>query len=104
MEFPRQSRVGRGLVSMTIRQKLYYGYGSVIAMLVITVAINTVAVVRERSARAEAASALENVHSVEAIRSQIVDNRVYLLNYLLSGDSREENELTGGIHDLEQMF
>ena len=89
---------------MTIRQKLYYGYGSVIAMLVITVAINTAAIVRERSARAEAASALENVHSVEAIRFQIIENRVYMLNYLLSGDAREENELNGGIHDLGQMF
>lgn len=89
---------------MTIRQKLYYGYGSVIAMLVITVAINTVAIVRERSARAEAASALESVHSVEAIRFQIMENRVYLLNYLLSGDSREENEMNDGIRDLAQMF
>ena len=89
---------------MTIRQKLYYGYGSVIAMLVITVAMNTAAIVRERSARAGAASALENVHSVEAIRFQIMENRVYLLNYLLSGDSREENDLNGGVHDLEQMF
>ena len=89
---------------MTIRQKLYYGYGSVIAMLVITVAINTAAILRERSARAEAASALESVHSVEAIRFQIMENRVYLLNYLLSGDSREENELNGGIRDLAQMF
>lgn len=89
---------------MTIRQKLYFGYGSVIAMLVITVAINTAAIVRERSARTEAASALENVHSVEAIRFQIMENRVCLLNYLLSGDSREENELNSGIHDLAQMF
>ncbi|HEV3482683.1 MAG TPA: hypothetical protein VGR97_10190, partial [Candidatus Acidoferrales bacterium] len=91
-------------MSMTIRQKLYYGYGSVIAMLVITVAINTAAILRERSARAEAASALESVHSVEATRFQIMENRVYLLNYLLSGDSREENELNGGIDDLAQMF
>ncbi len=89
---------------MTIRQKLYYGYGSVVAMLVITFAINTAAIVRERSARAGAASALESVHSVEAIRFQIMEDRVYLLNYLLSGDSREENEMNGGIHDLAQMF
>ncbi|HEY6443563.1 MAG TPA: methyl-accepting chemotaxis protein [Candidatus Acidoferrales bacterium] len=89
---------------MTIRQKLYYGYGSVVAMLVITFAINTAAIVRERSARAEAASALESVHSVEAIRFQIMEDRVYLLNYLLSGDSREEYEMNGGIHDLAQMF
>jgi methyl-accepting chemotaxis protein len=89
---------------MTIRQKLYYGYGSVIAMLVITVAMNTAAIVRERSARTEAASAMENVHSVEGVRFQIMENRVCLLNYLLSGDSREENELNGGIHDLGQMF
>lgn len=89
---------------MTIRQKLYYGYGSVVTMLVITFAINTAAIVRERSARAEAASALESVHSVEAIRFQIMEDRVYLLNYLLSGDAREENEMNGGIHDLAQMF
>ena len=78
---------------MTIRQKLYYGYGSVVAMLVITFAINTAAIVSERSARAGAASALESVHSVEAIRFQIMEDRVYLINYLLSGDSREENEI-----------
>lgn len=89
---------------MTIRQKLYYGYGSVIAMLVITVAINTAAIMRERAATAEAASALASVHSVEAIRSRIMENRVYLLIYLLSGDLREENGLNDGIQDLGQMF
>jgi methyl-accepting chemotaxis protein len=89
---------------MTIRERLYYGYGSVVAMLVIIFAINTAATLRERSARAEAASALESVHLVATIRFQIMEDRVYLLNYLLSGDLREENEMNNGVHDLTQMF
>jgi len=91
-------------MSMTIREKLYYGYGTVVAMLVIIFAINIAATVRERSARAGAASALENVHLVETIRFQIMEDRVYLLNYLLSGDLREENQMTDGVRDLVQMF
>jgi len=89
---------------MTIGEKLYYGYGTVVAMLVIIFAINVAATLRERSARAEAAFALENVHSVETIRFQIMEDRVSLLNYLLSGDLREEKETNDGIHELARMF
>jgi len=89
---------------MTIHKKLYYGYGSIVAILVVIFVSNTTATLRERSARAEASAALASIRSVESIRFHMMENRLYLLNYLLSGDTREEDNMNNGIRDLSEMF
>jgi methyl-accepting chemotaxis protein len=89
---------------MTIKKKLYAGFGSIVTMLVLIFTINTTAILRERSARAAASAALESMHSVESIRFQIMENRLYLLNYVISGDRREEEKMNKGIRDLAALF
>ena len=51
--------------------------------------MNLVAVHREHSAKAAASQALQLADATDKIRFQMMQNRLYLTNYLLSGDSRE---------------
>ena len=60
------------------------------------------AVYRERSTKASAAQALEMSEITDNIRSQMMQNRLYLSNYLLSGDTREVERMNDGIHALER--
>jgi methyl-accepting chemotaxis protein len=82
---------------MTIGKKLYLGFGSILAILVLLLAVNIVAGFKERSARADAATALDGVRTVESVRYQIMLNRLDLNNFLLSGDPRDEEKVNKGL-------
>jgi methyl-accepting chemotaxis protein len=85
---------------MTIRKKLYYGFGSILALLLLLLVINLGVITREYVARQESAAAVEGVKTIEAIRFKVMQNRLYLRSFLLSGDAREEDALKRGIADL----
>lgn len=89
---------------MTISRKLYLSFGSILAILVVLFIVSTVAATRERSARANAAAALEQVQTIESIRYQMMRNRLYLRNYLLSGDTKERTAATTGAKELADFF
>ena len=74
---------------MTIGKKLYLSFGAVLVMVVVLFAVNLAAVYREHSAKAAASQALQLADATDKIRFQMMQNRLYLTNYLLSGDSRE---------------
>ena len=52
---------------------------------------------REHSAKAAASQALQLADATDRIRFQMMQNRLYLTNYLLSGDSRESDHVNDGI-------
>ncbi|HTQ87652.1 MAG TPA: methyl-accepting chemotaxis protein [Candidatus Binatia bacterium] len=85
---------------MTIAKKLYYGFGSILVLLVVLLLVNLSVIARERAARQNAAAAVEGVRSIETVRFKIMQNRLSLRGYLLSGDPREEDQLNRGISDL----
>ncbi len=85
---------------MTIAKKLYYGFGSILALLVVLLFLNLSVIAREHNARESAASAVDGVRLIESIRFKIMQNRLSLRGYLLSGDTREEEALKHGISDL----
>jgi methyl-accepting chemotaxis protein len=85
---------------MKIGKKLYVGFGSVVAVLVVLFAVNFFAGLRERAARQDAAIALESVRTIESVRYQIMLNRLNLNNYLLSGDPRDEEKVSRGLVDI----
>ncbi len=66
---------------MKIGKKLYVGFGSVLLILVGLFIVNIFAGVRERSARLDASTALESVRTIDAVRYQIMLNRLNLNNY-----------------------
>ena len=89
---------------MTIRKKLYLGFGSISAILILLFVINTTVVVRERSAGQEASGALERAQDLEAVQLKLMQNRLYLGNYLLTGDVRQQEKLTQGMNDLGELL
>src|SRR6266404_3127671 len=89
---------------MTIRKKLYLGFGSIGTILVLLFIINITVVLRERSASEAASAALETVQSLEAVQFRLMQNRLFLQDYLLTGDVRQQDKLTQGLSDLAELF
>ena len=89
---------------MTIGKKLYLAFGAVLAMVVVLFLINLIAVQREHSAKAAASQALQMAATTDKIRFQMMQNRLYLSNYLLSGDTREVDHVNDGIRCLDDRL
>ncbi len=81
---------------MTIRKKLYINFGAILAMVVVLFLINMIAVEREHSAKSAAQVSMDMSDATEAVRFQIMQNGLYLSNYLLSGDTREMDRMNEG--------
>jgi len=89
---------------MTISKRLYKNFGALLAIVVVLCLVNIVAVQREHSARNAAARSWELAHSSGDIRNQMMANRQFLNNYLLSGDNRETGNLADGISKLHELI
>ena len=85
---------------MTIGKKLYINFGAVLAMVVVLFLVNMIAVQREHSAKASAQQSMEMADATDHVRFQMMQNRLYLSNYLLSGDTREMDRMNDGIRIL----
>jgi methyl-accepting chemotaxis protein len=88
---------------MTIQKKLYLSFTLILGFMLALFVVDFFATRHERSTK-EAASATENV------RFQMMQNRLTLANYLLSGDTRELEKLNDGssrlaslIHDAQSL-
>src|SRR5277367_2140931 len=89
---------------MTIGKKLYTNFGIILTMVVVLFLVNWFAVQREHSAKAAAASSLALDDATKAVRSQMMQNRLYLSNYLLSGDTREVDHMNEGLRTLNEKL
>jgi methyl-accepting chemotaxis protein len=89
---------------MTIGKKLYFGFGAVLVILVALFLVNIFAGFKERSARADASTALDSVRTIEAVRYQIMLNRLNLNNFLLSGDPRDEDKVSHGLTSISEII
>src|SRR2546422_8235089 len=93
-----------GGTAMTIGKKLCVNFGSVLAMVLVLFLINLVAVQREHSAKAAASQALGLADATDKVKFQIMQNRLYLSNYLLSGDTREVERMNEGLGILAERL
>jgi methyl-accepting chemotaxis protein len=82
---------------MTIRNRLYLGFGSTLLFLTLLLLANLGAGFKEKSARKDAEMAVEGVRTIESVRYQIMRNRLDLNNFLLSGDPRDEEKVSKGL-------
>jgi len=89
---------------MTIGKKLYMNFGVVLTMVVVLFIVNWSAVQREHAAKAAAAASLELADATNAVRFQMMQNRLYLSNYLLSGDTREVDRMNEGLRTLNEKL
>ena len=91
---------------MTIGKKLYVNFGIILIMVLALFLANWLAVRREHDAKNSAQQSQNLAKATNAVRSQMMQNRLYLSNYLLSGDTREVDRMNEGLRtlndDLEQ--
>ncbi|MFZ0732480.1 MAG: methyl-accepting chemotaxis protein [Candidatus Sulfotelmatobacter sp.] len=89
---------------MTIGKKLYLNFGIILTTVLILFLVNWMAVQREHSAKAAAAASLELADTTNSVRFQMMQNRLYLSNYLLSGDTREVDRMNEGLRLLNEKL
>jgi len=89
---------------LTIGKRLYVNFGIILAMVVVLFLVNLVAVQREHAAKAAAQASVELTAATNAVRFQMMQNRLYLSNYLLSGDTREVERMNEGIRTLDEKL
>src|SRR5882724_8830069 len=91
---------GHKFMAMTIDQRLKRGFGGILAIVFLLFLVNVVALRREQSARAAATQSLDMSESISELRSQMMQNRLSLGNYLLSGDTRDVDRMAEGVHSI----
>ncbi len=89
---------------MTIGKKLYVNFGIILTMVLVLFLVNWSAVQREHSAKKAAQDSLDLKDTTDAVRFQMMQNRLYLSNYLLSGDTREVERMNDGLHTLNDKL
>src|SRR6202795_4258128 len=89
---------------MTIGKKLYVNFGIILSMVVVLFLVNLLAVQREHAAKAAATASLELTDATNQVRFQMMQNRLYLSNYLLSGDTREVERMNEGLRTLNEKL
>src|SRR5271170_5398630 len=89
---------------MTIRNRLYLGFGSSLFFLVLLFMASTYTGIKEVSARRDASIALDGVRTIESVRNQIMLNRLDLNDFLLSGDPRDEDRVNKGLQVMSDLI
>src|SRR5215469_10598077 len=79
--------------TMSIRKKLYWGFGSILAIVFVLFIVNIFAVMHERSAKNQADKVIELVQAKSKLDQVRMQNQLHLRNFLLSGDSGEAKSL-----------
>jgi len=82
---------------MTIGKKLYMNFGIILAAVLVLLAVNLLAVRREHEAKAAAQRSIEMAEATSAVRFEMMQNRLHLQNYLLSGDSQDVEKMNDGL-------
>jgi methyl-accepting chemotaxis protein len=85
---------------MTIGKKLYAGFGLILGILTLLFIVNIFAGYRQKTARNDATTALDGLRTIEAVRNQVMTNRLNMNNFLLSGDPRDEEKVNKGLTDI----
>jgi methyl-accepting chemotaxis protein len=83
---------------MSIRKQLYVSFGIILAMVLVLLAVNLAAVWREHEAKAAAQRSIDMTEATSIVRFQMMQNRLHLQNYLLSGDTRDVEKMNDGGH------
>jgi len=85
---------------MTIGKRLYAGFGIILGVLTLLFFVNLITASRQSSASTESKQTLSSVNTIEEVRYQIMQNRLNLNNFLLSGDPRDEEKVNKGMAEL----
>jgi methyl-accepting chemotaxis protein len=85
---------------MNIRKQLYLSFGIILAMVLVLLGVDLAAVWREHDTKAAAQRSIDMTEATSTVRFQMMQNRLDLQNYLLSGDTRDVEKMNDGEHQL----
>src|ERR1700741_185318 len=89
---------------MSLGRQLWISFIGVLAVVVVMWFVNFRAVKREHEAKKAASKSLELADATDQVKFQMMQNRLYLSNYLLSGDTREVDRMNDGIRILNDKL
>jgi methyl-accepting chemotaxis protein len=85
---------------MNITKKLYLNFGIILATVVVLLIVNLMAVWREHETKAAAQRSMDMTQATSTVRFEMMQNRLHLQNYLLSGDTRDVDKMNEGVRRL----
>src|SRR5437868_4804682 len=89
---------------MTIAKKLYWGFGGMIALVVMLGLANLGALLREHAAKKNTNRSFQLLRQTSALQYQLSQNQIHLNNYLLSGDSSEAEKVLNGAYEVDDAI
>lgn len=89
---------------MTIGKRLQYGFGLMVALFVLIFAVNFTSMMTARSAQEKASHLFKQQRATAEVGFQLMQNRQFLGNYLLSGDTREADAMNKGVQALQKKL
>jgi methyl-accepting chemotaxis protein len=90
--------------TMTLGKRLYITFGVIGILVLMVSAVNWIAFTREQAAKDAFSTSLDSANATADVRFQMMQNRLYLSNYLLSGDTREVDRMNEGIRLLSEKL
>ena len=89
---------------MNIGKKLYISFGIILGTVLVLLAINLIAVQREHDAKAAAQRSIDLIEATSSVRFQLMENRLHMRDYLLSGDTRDVEKMNDGERQLSDAL
>jgi|HubBroStandDraft_1064217.scaffolds.fasta_scaffold26782_2 methyl-accepting chemotaxis protein len=89
---------------MNIGKKLYLSFGGILLTVLVLLVINLYGVHREHETKAAAQRSIDMTEATSSVRFQMMQNRLHLQNYLLSGDTRDVEKMNDGEHQLSDAL
>ena len=89
---------------MNIGKKLYLSFGGILGTVVLLAAVILFAVWREHDTKAAAQRSMDMTQATSMVRFELMQNRLHLQNYLLSGDTRDVEKMNDGVRRLAEAL
>jgi methyl-accepting chemotaxis protein len=89
---------------MTIAKKLYWGFGGMIALVVMLGLANLGALLREHAAKKNTNRSFQLLRDTSSLQYQLSQNQIHLNNYLLSGDASEAEKVLNGAYQIDDAI
>ena len=89
---------------MTIGKKLYAGFGLILVIIGVLFVVNIISGLIEKSSRNNSTVALDSKTTVENVNNQMMQNRLDMNNFLLSGDPRDEEKVNKGLTEIADLI
>src|SRR5262245_24118681 len=89
---------------MTIGKRLQIGFGVMVALFALIFVVNFIAMTAASSAQNKTAHLSEHQRATAEIGFKMMQNRQFLGNYLLSGDTREADHMNEGVQKLQRKL